>query len=1021
MSRLTILTQDEINTLYAIPVLDNEERSFLFALDPDDNAYLDTLGNNTANKVNYILQLGYCRAVNYFFQFSVQKVKADVEFILQQYFPGEPFPKKQVLRKYHYRNRAEVMAKFQLKDADIAFQDQLINEAKALAKRHTLPRFVLDGLLSYCLQKNVVRPAYSSLQDRVSSALIDERNRLAATFYMETDKDLHALLDKLLEDDNLFYNLTLVKKDQKNFGITEIKTTIAKQQLIVGIYAKSLALMPKLGISEQNIIYYANLAEFYTIQKLKRMANKNIVRLYLLCYVHRRLFKINDHLVTSFIHKLAHYGDKADDYQRDKIDISEAVDKQLRKQAWQVMAINIDERIPDSQIRQKAFEVVPQDRYPQFLDDFKKPNLDRDFFRWQYYGQFALTIKKNIRPLFKTLEFSCANAEMAKAVDFLRQHLSGNQPFRDYDFQDVPLRFFPKRLRKFLTYKVQAEGNHAVKKVDGDRYECMVYLQLKNGLEQGGVFIKDSHGYRALEDELIDIEHWEKHKRAILNGLNMPLLSMGIEELLDGLQANLKEKYERVNSHIENGENTSLKITYNKKGELLKWTLPYARLDDGVNNPFYDKLRVTSVGDILKFNAEATGFMGAFTHLQPKYAKLPPDPEVISACTIAAATGIETKKMKEISDVNNHDLDRVNKNFIRQQTLYAASEAIINHTAKLPIFAEYNLADYGVHASVDGQKLVTKYHTIKSRYGKKYFGMLKGVVLFLLNANHLPLCLKVIGANQHESHFLLDIVESNTSDVEITAVSGDMHSINRVNFALMYLFGYRFMPRFTQLRDKSDNNLVCFDEVKHYAHHVIKPSKQVNKALIIKEWDNVLRILASLALKKTTQSQIVRKLSSYKKINATLKALIAFDEIIMTDYILDYIDIKEVREVVQASLNRGESYHQLSSTIAKVSGGRMLSGKNEIELDINAEAIRLIANAVIFYNATLLSNLYQHYLEADPEMARTIARFSPVAWQHISFIGKYEFYNRGDIINIQEVIEKIIADFKIDISAASHG
>jgi hypothetical protein len=117
----------------------------------------------------------------------------------------------------------------------------------------------------------------------VSSALIEERNRLAITFYMETDKDLRAQLDKLLEKDNLFYNLTLVKKDQKNFSVTEIKTSVAKQQLIVGIYRKSLALIPKLGISEQNIIYYSNLAEFYTIQKLKRMANKNIVRLYLLC------------------------------------------------------------------------------------------------------------------------------------------------------------------------------------------------------------------------------------------------------------------------------------------------------------------------------------------------------------------------------------------------------------------------------------------------------------------------------------------------------------------------------------------------------------------------------------------------------------------------------------------------------------------------------------------------------------------------------------------------------------------
>lgn len=103
------------------------------------------------------------------------------------------------------------------------------------------------------------------------------------------------------------------------------------------------------------------------------------------------------------------------------------------------------------------------------------------------------------------------------------------------------------------------------------------------------------------------------------------------------------------------------------------------------------------------------------------------------------------------------------------------------------------------------------------------------------------------------------------------------------------------------------------------------------------------------------------KLPSYKKTSPALKALIAFDEIIMTDYLLDYIDSKEICEVVQVWLNRGESYHQLSPTIAKVSGGRMLCGKTEIELDTNAECIRLIANAVIFYDAILLSGLHQHY------------------------------------------------------------
>jgi hypothetical protein len=94
----------------------------------------------------------------------------------------------------------------------------------------------------------------------------------------------------------------------------------------------------------------------------------------------------------------------------------------------------------------------------------------------------------------------------------------------------------------------------------------------------------------------------------------------------------------------------------------------------------------------------------------------------------------------------------------------------------------------------------------------------------------------------------------------------------------------------------------------------------------------------------------------------------------MTNYLLDYIDSKEAREVVQGSLNLSESYHQLSSTIDKVSGGRMLGGKTEIELDINADSIRLIANAPIFYNVTLLSGLYQHYQSVDPEMAKQMLR-----------------------------------------------
>lgn len=286
-----------------------------------------------------------------------------------------------------------------------------------------------------------------------------------------------------------------------------------------------------------------------------------------------------------------------------------------------------------------------------------------------------------------------------------------------------------------------------------------------------------------------------------------------------------------------------------------------------------------------------------------------------------------------------------------------------------------------------------------------------------LNANFLPVSLKVIGANDHESHYLLDLVESNTSDIEITSVSGDMHSINRVNFALLHLFGYRFMPRFTQLSDKADNKLVCFGNVADYSHHIIKPSKTADKSLVIREWDKVLRILASLALKKTTQANIVRKLSTAKTINPTLKAIIALDEMVMTDFLLGYIDDKAERMTIQRSLCRGESYHQLVSTISKVNGGKMLEGKNEIDLTISAECIRLIALIIIHHNATILSSLYQHYDLKKPKKVQEIIRWSPVAWRFVNLIGNYEFYNGRKIIDIQELIEKLITEYEIDLSS----
>lgn len=74
------------------------------------------------------------------------------------------------------------------------------------------------------------------------------------------------------------------------------------------------------------------------------------------------------------------------------------------------------------------------------------------------------------------------------------------------------------------------------------------------------------------------------------------------------------------------------------------------------------------------------------------------------------------------------------------------------------------------------------------------------------------------------------------------------------------------------------------------------------------------------------------------------------EKILMNIYLLVYIDDPEFRRSVRASLNRGEGFHQLRRAIANVGGGDF-HGKNEMEIIVWNKCARLVANAIIYYNA----------------------------------------------------------------------
>ncbi len=519
-----------------------------------------------------------------------------------------------------------------------------------------------------------------------------------------------------------------------------------------------------------------------------------------------------------------------------------------------------------------------------------------------------------------------------------------------------------------------------------DRYEFMVYRQLRDALEAGDLHCRDSARFRSFDDDLVDDATFDR-RAELLPRHGLEVATRPIREQLDELRDLVEERFESVNRRILAGENTFVRV----QDEKTVWERAVHSEEPLPNEPFFDMVERVDIDALLLLVDQRNGFMEAFEHVLGRYRKSAPSRPAIIASLMAYATNIGLGRMADICNLSYQELSTAAGNFIRLETLKEANDRIANATARLPIFRHFDI-DEAVHSSSDGQKFEAAIPTINDRHSSKYFGLKKGVVAYTLLANHVPLNARIIGANEHESHFVFDILFNNATDILPAIHSTDTHGTNHVNFALLHLFGYRFAPRYRKIRSKVETGLYGFHHPGHYkTDWPIKPIRRVREGLIVSEWPNIERILLSLALKTTTQSVIVGKLSAYRRKNRTKRAFWEFDNIIRTLYLLDYIDSPVLRRNVQRALNRGEAYHQLRRAIAYAHGGRFRA-RSQNEQEVSNECSRLVGNAVIYYNSLILSEALAE-LERRGELgsADILKRVSPVAWQHINFYGRYQF------------------------------
>ena len=989
--RLSILSTEEVDSLYGLPHFTEGERQIHFDLSPEERETIDVTRTITAG-VHLVLQLGYFKAKAQFFVVSLDHVRPDIDHILTRYFPGRLIIEVGPLSKpTRLAQQRIILGLLDYRICGSEGRYALAAFARRAAMLSTQPKFILREVLEHLSNQRMVAPGYTSLQDLVSQAVTDERRRVTRMLDAALPADLQQSLNTLLHADDKIHLINVLKHEANDFSNKELRQEVNRRKQLAPLHTFSEKFLVDAALSNESIKYYAGLVKFYTIYKLRRM-DVSTVRLYLLCFAFHRFRQINDNLIEAFIHLVGQFDKHAKLAAKTAMQQASDEANSNLKAAGEVLGLFVDESIandcPFSIVKKRAFELLDQTVFHSVSSFLRNVAFDKLDYEWTYFTMQSPTIKLNLRHLFCDIDFAgrLENAPLVTAISVMQDQLRQSKSLRKADSAKFPEAVIPAVLKKHL-YVESVEDGEKCKILDVDRYEFLIYRLLRNALESGDLYVNHSNEFRQFEDDLISDARWA-HKDKVLAEIGQPILTAPIEETLATLRTKLEDRLRMVNERVATCVNAHVKVV--GQGEKKRWSLIYPTSPEPGNAPFYSQLPGIAIAQLLRFVNGNTKFLEAFEHILNRSVKNPPDLREILACVVAYGTNMGLGKMAEVSGLNHASLISTARSYLRPETVHAANDAISNATAALPAFKLFNIRDE-LHSSSDGQRFETQINTFNSRYSPKYFGWDKGVSACTVVANHVPINAKIIGTHEHESHFVFDLLYNNTSDIKPTRHSTDTHGTNQVNFWSLFIHGYSFAPRYKTLQKKTAS-LVGFELPSQYpADMLIRPSNRVNVDLIISEWPNIQRIMASLAQKDTTQATVVRKLSSYARQNSTKKALWELDNILRTIYILDFIDDVELRQSVQKALNRGEAYHRFRRAVSFINGGKF-KVQTETEQQVWNDCARLIANAVIYYNTALLSKVYEQKVVAgDLDAIAFIQGMSPVAWQHVNMFGAFEF------------------------------
>jgi len=515
--------------------------------------------------------------------------------------------------------------------------------------------------------------------------------------------------------------------------------------------------------------------------------------------------------------------------------------------------------------------------------------------------------------------------------------------------------------------------------IDRCFYELCALSELSLGLKSGAVWIHDSLRYQELDNYLIAPAVWKEQKPKLVED------HAAIADCEAYLQDRKDRLHEQMHKVAELARTNQLPEARMEGSRLI--LSPLTKLGPELSEKWaeamYDLVPRIQLTHLLQEVDGWTGFSGAFVHLytgKPVVDKI----GALSA-VLADATGLGHTRMAEASQGHTADrLDWIYDWYVRETTYAAALARIVDLQSQIPLVQHWGS---GRTSSSDGQAFPIGFKKpVLAQVNAKSGRDPVTVVYTHVSDRYAPFHAKTISSTVRDATHVLDGLLNHHSEIETAEHYTDTSGFTEHIFALCTALGFRFAPR---IRDLGDHRLFCFEKPSQYG--LLKPliGGRVRGRTIRDNWDEYLRLTASLRTGTASASLLIGKLAGNPRHSPLAATLREVGRIERTLFTLEWLQDPGLRRRVTVGLNKGEAHHTLKRAIRFYRKGS-ISDRTRLEQDIHAMALNLVVAAITLWNTAYLDRALQGMAKrGTPVPEIYLPHISPLGWEHIGITGTY--------------------------------